>query len=578
MPENRRTVLLVVTLLLVVAVATAGAVGILYPTTAPARIGVLGVALGLIVAAAILFLHLTNPLVRALREQEERLRLMLASIPEGILAIDLDGRCTFANPAAARQLGYGEEQSLLGRNIHDLIHHACPDGSPHSGDECPAARAVIRGEPLQLDDEMLCRADGTGFPAEYRTRPLRRDGETVGAVVSFMDITERREQELELAHVQKMEVLGRLTGGIAHHFESLLTAVLANLRLLKRSPGSDGAESARLIDETISAAEDGACLTRQLLAFSREQTLEPVAVDMGDFLRESRRFLERVAAPGVEISVDTDATPMPVRVDIAQLRSALLSLTVNACEAMPAGGGLRIAARREQVGDRGGLAMPGSPAVALSISDTGEGMSAEALAMVPEPFFTTRAADQHSGLGLSMVYGFVRQSGGDLRIESEPGSGTTVTLYLPEAVEACPGSRIADLAERRATETATVLVVEGETRLRRFAARSLSDAGYRVLEASGAAVARALVMKHPEIRLLFSNIVMPGAASGIEFADWVKRHYPGISVLLTASNPYQADRAAKRGYRMLSKPYTGVDLVEAADQAAPAGGPSGPTP
>jgi len=528
---------------------------------------VLTVALVLIGAATLLFLRLGNPMVRALHEREERLRLILASTGEGIFGMDLDGRCTFANRAAVHQLGYGGEAELLGRDIHELIHHTHPDGSPHPREECPAARAISHGESLRLDDEMLWRADGTGFPAEYRTQPMRRDGEIIGAVVSFVDTTERRERELELAHARKMEVLGRLTGGIAHDFNNLLTVILGNLRLLQRRVRSGDAEAAELIDDAVSAAEDGSSLIQQLLAFSRKQTLKPETIDLGVFLRDNRRFLERVAADGVEITLDTDTGPLPVQADTQQLQSALLNLTINASDAMPGGGGVRIAARREEIRAGSSLDMPGGPCVTLSITDTGEGMSAEVLARAIEPFFTTKGAGKGSGLGLSMVYGFVRQSGGDLRMESEPGGGTTVTLYFPEAADGREHDDAVRAAAPQATAAETILVVEDEARLRRYAARTLSAAGYRVLEASGAAAARELLMTHTEVELLFTDIVMPGGTSGLELADWVGRHYPGTGVLLTTGYSDQAARAVDGGYSILSKPYGETGLLAAVRQA-----------
>lgn len=530
---------------------------------------VLAVALVLIGAGTLLFLRLTNPMVRALRERQERLHLILSSTEDGIFGMDLEGRCTFANQAALGLLGYGGEQELLGRDIHELIHHTHPDGSPHPRADCPAARAIARGESLRLQDEMLWRADGTGFHAEYRTRPMRRGGEIVGAVVSFTDVTERRRQELELAHARKMEVLGRLTGGIAHDFNNLLTIVLGNLRLLRRGLRKDDTDSGELIDDALSAAEDGAGLTQRLLAFSRKQTLKPEAIDLGSFLREHQRFLQRMAGEGVEISLDTDTGALPVRVDIQQLHSALLNLTINACDAMPDGGGLRIAARREEIRAGEGLDVAAGPCVALGVSDTGQGMDANVRAMAVEPFFTTKGPGEGSGLGLSMVYGFVRQSGGDMRIDSEPGGGTTVTLYFPEAEDTQDDADADARAEDQphAVADTTVLVVEDEARLRRFTARTLFGAGYRVLEAAGVPAARELLLKHPEIRLLFTDIVIPGGARGLALAEWVLRNYPDTGILLTTGYSDQANRARSLGFAILPKPYSDDELLAAVRDA-----------
>jgi PAS domain S-box-containing protein len=529
---------------------------------------VAAVALVLIAAGTVMFLRLTNPMLEALRERQERLGLILSSTVEGIFGIDLDGRCTFANEAAVAMLGYEHDAALLGRDIHELIHHTRPDGSPHPREECPTSLAIARGESLLVADEMLWRADGTAFPAEYRTHPMRRDGRIVGAVVSFEDTTERRDQEAQLAHAQKMEVVGTLTGGIAHDFNNLLTIILGNLRLLGKQiqhrPIDDAAE---LLDDALSAAEDGAALTGRLLTFSRKRPLSPEIIELGGFLHENLDFLRSATGDAITIRHEPPDSPLWVSVDVPQLESALLNLAVNARDAMPTGGVLEIALSRETT-IPGGAKTEMGPFVAIRISDTGEGMTAEVAARAIEPFYTTKEAGKGSGLGLSMVYGFARQSGGDLRIESAPGRGTTVTLYLPEAEErsgdreswgqgdaVSPGSR-----------DDRILVVEDEERVRRFAARTLQEAGYRIFEAADAEAAKEILAGEPGIRLVFSDVVMPGVIGGRELGRWVRVHHPATAVLLTTG--YSAESPGGEGdFPLLPKPYGQHSLLAAVRRA-----------
>ncbi len=530
---------------------------------------VAAVALVLIAAGTLLFLRLTNPILEATREREERLGLILASTGEGIFGMDLQGRCTFANPAAVRMLGYEDSDKLLGQDIHELIHHTHPDGSPHRREDCPTSLAIARGEALRVQDEMLWRADGTGFPAEYRTYPMRREGEIVGAVVSFVDITERREQELQLAHARKMEVVGTLTGGIAHDFNNLLTIILGNLRLLDREDRETrSAETQELLDDAVSAAKDGAALTERLLAFSRKRPLSPEVVELGSFLRDNIGFLQRATGEAVDLRPRIPEQPLWLRVDVQQLESALLNLAINARDAMPAGGTLTLVAGREQALPDAGPGAPAGPFVTVGLTDTGHGMTPEVAARAVEPFYTTKDAGKGSGLGLSMVYGFARQSGGDLQIRSEPGAGTTVTLYLPAAEpDEAAGTPARDEGHRSpAIPGESVLVVEDEARVRRFAARILKEAGYRVREAADATAARDALAADGDVHLVFSDIVMPGGSGGRELARWIAAHRPETAVLLTTGYSGEARRDDTE-FPVLRKPYGRRSLLRAVRRA-----------
>jgi len=526
----------------------------------------------LIGLGTILFIRLTNPMIEALRHRQEALELILASTEEGIFGMDLEGRCMFANRSAVKLLGYRDQQELLSRDIHELIHHSRADGQPWPKEECGVYKALNAKAAVHRDEETMWRADGSSFFAEYHSHPIRRDGVVIGAVVTFFDITERKERELELVHAQKMEVLGQLTGGIAHDFNNLLTIILGNLRLLEDA-GTAATDEARheIIEDAISAARDSADLTRRLLAFSRKQTLKTQWADVNAFLREHGPFFRRVIGEDIELDMRSCRGPLSIRTDLQQLQSAMLNLAINAADAMPAGGTLSIGTKRLEIaadGNGDGLA-PGSYAV-IEVEDTGEGMPDDVARHAVEPFFTTKQPGHGSGLGLSMVYGFAKQSGGALRIRSEPGQGTLVSLLIPETVApAMPESTDSPLPIGHiGRDGATILVVEDEPRLRRYACRSLAAMGLQVFDTGEVAEARRLLEDKPAIDLLFSDIVMPGDMNGRALARWAVERRPGLKVLLTtgfSGSIGHDDGAAESEFPVLEKPYTAERLCAEID-------------
>ncbi len=524
---------------------------------------VIGTAALLVGLGTAVFLRLTNPMVTALRRREEELELILASTGEGIFGMDAGGKCTFANDSAVKMLGYTSEADLLGRDMHELMHHSQADGSPRHKHECAVYQALRENRAVVREEETLWRADGSGFYAEYRAYPMRRNGVPIGAMVTFVDITESKARDRQLVHAQKLDVLGQLTGGIAHDFNNLLTIVLGNLRFLRDEPAIQADKETReMVEDALSAAQGGADLTHRLLAFSRKQELQPVTTDVNAFLRENQRFLQRVIGEGIALELAIADHPLTIRADPQQLHSAILNLAINAADAMKGDGRLAIATERQAATDAMGEP---SAIVVIRVSDTGEGMDSELARQALEPFFTTKEPGKGSGLGLSMVYGFARQSGGDLRIHSDPGDGTTVSLSLPEA-DAEEASRADAVARPQSLPQAgggNVLVVEDEPALRRFAERSLQSLGYRVVLAGDAAAALEILRRNDNIDVLFSDIVMPGAMDGRALAGWVTANRPEIAVLLTtgfsSEIPAEGDSAAE-DFPILAKPYSREEL------------------
>ena len=380
------------------------------------------------------------------------------------------------------------------------------------------------------------------------------------------EIGRREAAEEGLRNAQRLEGLGRLTGGVAHDFNNLLTAILGTARALERYLGPRSDErSQRLIGSIVSAVQRGSRLNASLLAFARRQPLTLATVDANALLREFLPLLRRALDETITVELALDERLPTCLADAAQLEAALLNLAINARDAMTGGGSIRIATRRawlqEQALAGNPEAQPG-PYVAIEIRDTGEGMAPEVRERAFEPFFTTKPAGQGTGLGLSQVFGFVRQIGGHVAIQSAPGRGTTVTLYLPlgSALEEARGGTVPASAPQVPFATAagiSVLVVEDEPAVRAVAMDILREAGFDVLAAPDGQTALALLREGARVDILFSDIVMPGGVSGVELAREAQALYPEMGVLLASG--YAADALEKWGgvgeFELIGKPY-----------------------
>ena len=367
------------------------------------------------------------------RGKLKQLQMVLDSTAEGIYGINLQGKCIYCNHTALRMLGYRVIDDLIGKNMHDLIHHTRPNGVSYPLQECRIFTAVQQGRCTHVGDEVFWRSDGSSFPTEYWSYPIRREGQVVGAVVTFLDITEQRAAEEQLRQAQKMEAIGQLTGGVAHDFNNLLAIIMGNLELLNEQL-VDQAQSADLVKRALTAVERGATLVQRLLAFSRQQSLQVRPVDLNMLVRGVIELLQGTL--GKAITIQTLLAPglWPTLADPAQLENALVNLALNARDAMPRGGNLTIEtgnARIERSVMTLGEVIQSGSYVMLAVSDNGLGMAPDVIERAFEPFFTTKGVGKGSGLGLSMIYGFVKQSGGYVKIVSKPNQGTTVRLYLP---------------------------------------------------------------------------------------------------------------------------------------------------
>lgn len=378
--------------------------------------------------------------------------------------------------------------------------------------------------------------------------------------------TALQESEAALRHAQKMEAIGRLTGGVAHDFNNLLTVIIGALDLLNRRSDPDPV-STRLAGYAMEAAVRGERLTKQLLAFSRREVLNPERVSPDRLIREFSPLMDRAVGTGIQVMLRLDASSADVLVDRSQFESAMLNLAVNARDAMPEGGSIRIETRRIRL-ERGTTEIEPGSYVEVSVADTGSGMDADTLSRVFEPFFTTKPVGQGSGLGLSQVYGFARAAGGQVLIESQLGAGTTIRIQLPElsqpAVEVKRPASDADRLPEGSGET--ILVVEDEPAVLVVTANALGNLGYGVRTATDAASALEALSTGPAVDLLFSDIVMPGGINGIELAREARRTNPALRILLTsgfAADAMKGQGPLPEGVDILAKPYRQADLARA---------------
>jgi len=417
---------------------------------------------------------------------------------------------------------------------------------------------AAEGVPVDLDHRVLWR-DGSEHWIRTRGR-LKRDalGRPQRLVGVALDIdalkraeVERAKLEAQFQDTQRMEALGQLTGGIAHDFNNLLLAIRLSLEAIDEIAGDT--DAAPLAGNAIAAVDRASALTQQLLAFGRRQSLKPARLDLAMLIGEVSAILERSLEANILIKTEIAKNLWPVFVDPGQLQGAILNLALNARDALPKGGMLRIEA-----------ANAGADRVRISVSDAGLGMSEDVMRRAFEPFFTTKHEAGHSGLGLSQVYGFIRQSGGTVDLTSAPGAGTTITIHLPRAADEVTRPTPGDLHAPRGDEM--VLVVEDNEMVRRIVARLLRDLGYRVALAATAEEALKSIEEGAAADLLFTDVVLPGAMNGFELASRVAALRPGLAILVTSGYPErvgsEAPEIAQR-WPLLSKPYTKLELAAA---------------
>jgi len=512
---------------------------------------------GTLVTAAIRDITARKDAERHLAQMEARYRGLMEAAPDAMVVVNEAGEIVLLNAQAEKQFGYRRDE-LLGKNVKDII----PEGFAERL-VADALRTSTEARAQQIDTGIELdgrRKDGTQFPIEIMLSPLESN-EGILVTAAIRDISERKQMARQLRQSQKMEAIGLLTGGIAHDFNNLLAIVIGNLGLMERMIQGNEPALSRLRPAQKAAAR-GADLTRRLLALASKEDLRPVSIKLREAVQEMVELTARALGPEIRVVTHFDDSVPPVFVDAAGLESALLNMAVNARDAMPNGGTLTINTHLRHLDEsfppvRTGELKPGDYAH-ISVSDTGHGMSKDVLERALEPFFTTKPRNKGTGLGLAMVYGFARQSGGTVCLYSEEGHGTTVSLYLPPAGECEPTVYEAPEAHSSAHSGGTVLVVDDEVELLEIAHTYLTEMGYSVLRADNAATALNTLAQYKEIDLMITDIIMPGKMNGVELAEKARRLRPNLKVIYSSGFP--ADALAERADTkvdgpMLRKPY-----------------------
>jgi PAS domain S-box-containing protein len=493
-----------------------------------------------------------------LRESEQRFRLLVQGVTDyAIYMLSPEGTVTNWNSGAERIKGYTHDEIVGSHFSRFYTPEDQAAGVPKRALSTAATAGRFEAEGWRV------RKDGTRFWAHVIIDAIHDDeGKLLGFAKITRDLTEKKRtaEALEAANAalyqaQKMESIGQLTGGIAHDFNNLLSVLSSGLEVLAMQRGGEGGDT-RTVESMRRAVDRGARLTQQLLAFARQQPLQAETRSLNRIITAFEPVLRRAGTTGIEFEVDLDRKAHSATIDSARFESALLNLVVNARDAMPDGGRIVIATSNVTLGHHEAGSLPAGEYVKVTVSDTGTGMPPEVVARAFEPFFTTKEVGKGTGLGLSQVYGFIKQSDGEVVIESRPGKGTTIAIYLPAVV--------AEAQEDRRSHVERVLIVEDEPDLMDVAASLFTSMGYDVLTASSGREAMDL-LEQRDIDILFTDVVMPNGMDGLQLATYTRTHYPDTKIMLASGYPLPALKQRHghdlNAFAFVNKPYRLADLA-----------------
>jgi len=496
----------------------------------------------------------------ALRESEQRFRLLVQGVTDyALYMLSPEGAVTNWNSGAERIKGYGQDEIVGSHFSRFYTSEEQEAGVPVRALSTAATVGRFEAEGWRV------RKDSSRFWAHVIIDAIHDDaGQLVGFAKITRDLTEKKKaaEALEAANValyqaQKMESIGQLTGGVAHDFNNLLSVLSSGLEVLalQRKDGDKG-NDARTLDSMRRAIDRGARLTQQLLAFARQQPLQAETRNLNRIISGFETVLRRAVSSNIEFVIDLDRKAHSAVIDSARFESALLNLVVNARDAMPDGGKLTIASSNVTLDGKAAGSLPAGEYVRITVADSGAGMPPDVVARAFEPFFTTKEVGKGTGLGLSQVYGFIKQSDGDVAIDSKPGTGTTIAIYLPAVVDFAQ--------EGEGTHTERVLIVEDEPDLMDVAASLFTSMGYDVVTAASGREAID-VMERRDVDILFTDVVMPNGMNGIELASYTREHYPGTKIMLASGYPLPALKQRHgnglSAFAFVNKPYRLSDLA-----------------
>lgn len=507
----------------------------------------------------------------ALRESEQRFRLLVQGVTDyAIYMLSPAGEVTNWNQGAQRIKGYADAEVVGSHFSRFYSEEDRAKGLPFH------ALIVAKEEGRYESEGWRVRKDGSRFWAHVVIDAIQDDdGELIGFAKITRDITEKRKaaEALELANAalfqsQKMEAIGQLTGGVAHDFNNLLAVLSSSLDVF--SVKLKAPEDVKLLESMQRAIERGSMLTQQLLAFARRQPLKVDVANINRLIGSFEAVLRRAGHAGIDFQIEMDPGLLCVEVDCARFEAALLNLVVNARDAMPEGGRLTVMTKNVQLREHEINQLAAGPYIRVSVVDTGAGMTPEVAARVFEPFFTTKEVGKGTGLGLSQVYGFITQSGGDVRIETGVGQGTSIHLYLPALEKNAHGDAESRDGRDRGSrfgdsDTDKVLIVEDEPDLLNTASELFRNLGYEVFTASNGNDALSILKRSPDIDVLFTDVMMPNGMDGLELARITRATYPAIKILVASGYPLPALKAQNKSideFTFMNKPYRLAELAK----------------
>lgn len=503
----------------------------------------------------------------ALRRSEAQMRLVTDTIPALIAYFDSNQTYRYANLGYCNWFNKTADE-VVGNSIHNIIGIRAQDSVKHH-----IARA-LSGEQVTYEYAMIRNGEKV-YARSTLVPEIDTSGRVVGCFVLSFDISEQKRMQAALVQAQKMEAIGQLSSGIAHDFNNLLTIIVGNLSIMKEQADGNPAVL-NLVEPALDAGKRGAQLVQRLLSFSRQQPLRPTIINIRSLVEDIVPLLQRSLSSRIQLNTEFNNEPLIARIDAHQLENALLNLAVNARDAMPDGGALKIHAHRVSLGESESRTYDVTEGdyVQIDVTDTGAGMEPEILRRIFEPFFTTKDFGRGSGLGLSMVYGFVKQSGGGISVTSEPEQGTSMSLVLPvhhEVVEEQNPGNHPEASISRSGQL--VLLVEDDPDVRQVIRNQLLDLGHPVLEADNAAHALELIRNITDIAIVVTDVIMPGSRNGREMAREAKSLCPNLHIIIMSGfeDLLKDNHNNDEEFARLNKPFTKRELAVALGQ------PSAPT-